>query len=58
MCFSDWFPPGMREQVTPNWHFLHVIRDVVPALRERGVGDEQINQMLQGNPRTFFERSG
>ena len=31
-CFSDWFPPGMEEQVTPNWHFLHVIQDVVPAL--------------------------
>jgi phosphotriesterase-related protein len=56
MCFTDWFPPGVREQVTPNWHFLHVLQDVVPTLRERGVTDEQVDQMLRGNPRDFFER--
>ena len=32
MCFTDWFPPGLREQMAPNWHFLHVVQDVVPAL--------------------------
>ena len=56
MCFTDWFPPGVREQVTPNWHFLHVLQDVVPTLRERCVTDDQIDQMLRGNPRDFFER--
>jgi phosphotriesterase-related protein len=55
-CFSDWFPPGMEAQVTPNWHFLHVIQDVVPALLERGVTQEQVDQMLRVNPREFFER--
>lgn len=55
-CFSDWFPPGMEAQVTPNWHFLHVIRDVVPALLDRGVTQEQVDQMLRENPREFFER--
>ncbi len=57
MCFTDWFPPGLREQVTPNWHFLHVIQDVVPELRRRGVSDVQVEQMLRGNPRAFFERA-
>jgi phosphotriesterase-related protein len=55
-CFSDWFPPGMEAQVTPNWHFLHVVQDVVPALLERGVTQEQVDLMLRGNPRAFFER--
>ena len=55
-CFSDWFPPGMEDQVTPNWHFLHVLQDVVPALLERGVTQEQVDQMLRENPRAFFER--
>jgi phosphotriesterase-related protein len=55
-CFSDWFPPGLNEQVTPNWHFLHVVNDVVPALLERGVTQDQVDQMLRGNPRDFFER--
>ena len=55
-CFSDWFPPGMEAQVSPNWHFLHVIQDVVPALLDRGVTREQVDLMLRENPRTFFER--
>jgi phosphotriesterase-related protein len=55
--FTDWFPPGLREQVSPNWHYLHVVQDVIPALRERGVTEEQVNQMMRENPRTFFERS-
>jgi phosphotriesterase-related protein len=56
-CFTDWFPPGLREQMAPNWHYLHVVNDVLPALRERGVGEEQVELMMRGNPRAFFERS-
>ncbi len=55
-CFTDWFAPGVREQAAPNWHYLHVINDVVPALLERGVTQQQIDQMMRENPRTFFER--
>jgi phosphotriesterase-related protein len=55
-CFTDWFPPGLREQMAPNWHFLHVVQDVVPALLERSVTQEQVDLMLRGNPRAFFER--
>jgi len=54
-CFSDWFPPGLEAQVSPNWHFLHVVQDVVPALLERGVTQEQVDLMLRDNPRRFFE---
>jgi phosphotriesterase-related protein len=57
MCFSDWFAPGVREQVAPNWHHLHVIQDVVPALLERGVAQADVDRMLRDNPRAFFERS-
>jgi phosphotriesterase-related protein len=55
-CFSDWFPPGLEDQISPNWHFLHVLQDVVPALLERGVSQEQVDLMLRENPRSFFER--
>jgi phosphotriesterase-related protein len=54
-AFSDWFPPGLREQVSPNWHYLHVVQDVVPALLDRGVTQAQVDQMLRENPRAFFE---
>ena len=56
-CFTDWFPPELHDQVTPDWHFLHIHNDVLPALRERGVTDEQIDQMLVNTPRDFFERT-
>jgi phosphotriesterase-related protein len=55
MSFTDWFPPGLREQIAPNWHFLHVVQDVVPELLRRGVTQEQVDLMLRANPRRFFE---
>jgi len=53
-CFYDWFPPGTIEVVAPRWHYHHIHDDVLPALRDRGVTDEQINTMLAGNPRRYF----
>jgi phosphotriesterase-related protein len=39
----------------PNWHYLHISRDVLPALRAQGVTEAQIDTMLVDNPRRFFE---
>ena len=54
-CFIDWIPQEAMEQAVPNWHFRHLARDVLPALRERGVSDEQITTMLVDNPRRYLE---
>ena len=56
-CFIDWFPRGLQEEITPKWNYHHIHNDVLPALRERGVSDEQIEAMLVHNPRRFFEAS-
>ena len=53
-CHIDWFPPELPPVMAPNWHFTHLLDDVLPALRERGVTDEQIDAMLVANPRRFF----
>ena len=58
MCFSDWFDADLVAAAAPNWIFTHIMDDVVPALRERGVTDEQLDQMLIENPRRIFERQG
>ncbi len=42
----------------PNWHYLHIHHDVIPALKQRGVTDKQIHTMLVDNPRTIFDRRG
>ena len=41
-------------QAAPNWHYEHIHHDVLPALREQGVSDEQITTMLVENPRRYF----
>ena len=55
-CFNDWLPQEALPVMTPNWHYLHITRDVIPALKSRGVTDEQVKQMMVDNPRRIFER--
>jgi phosphotriesterase-related protein len=39
----------------PRWHYTHISDDILPALRKAGVSEDQIDQMLVGNPRAIFE---
>lgn len=55
-CFNDWLPEAALPTVLPNWHYMHIHNDVIPALKERGVTDGQIETMLVDNPRKIFER--
>ena len=57
-CYIDWFPMELIRNSMPNWHFRHISEDVLPALREAGVTDEQIRAMTTENPRRIFEQSG
>jgi phosphotriesterase-related protein len=57
-CHNDWLDDDVLAQVTPRWNYLHITHDVIPALKERGVTDEQLHQMLVENPRSIFERQG
>ncbi|MGZ4766247.1 MAG: phosphotriesterase family protein [Ilumatobacteraceae bacterium] len=57
-CFMDWLPEELVPVAMPNWHYLHISDDVLPALRERGVTDEQITAMMVDNPRAIFSAQG
>jgi phosphotriesterase-related protein len=57
-CLMDWLPEDMVSVVMPNWHYLHIHNDVIPALKERGVTDDQLTTMLVDNPRKIFESQG
>ncbi|WP_158893640.1 phosphotriesterase family protein [Amycolatopsis anabasis] len=57
-CYIDWLPADRLPVLAPNWHYLHVTRDVLPALRERGVGERDITTMLVDNPRRFLTTAG
>ncbi|MBK1783498.1 phosphotriesterase family protein [Prauserella cavernicola] len=53
-CHSHNFPPGYKEKHLPDWHFRHISDDVLPALRESGVSERDLDVMLVDNPRTIF----
>jgi phosphotriesterase-related protein len=58
-CYIDYFPgaegQAAKEQIAPNWNYTHISKDVLPMLRDRGVTEEQIRQMLVEAPRRYFE---
>jgi phosphotriesterase-related protein len=57
-CYFDALPEELMPVAAPNWHYLHIHNDVIPALKQRGVTDEQLRTMLVDNPRRIFERQG
>jgi phosphotriesterase-related protein len=56
-CYIDWFPQQVIPAFAPAWHYGHLFDDVLPALRERGVTEAQIETMLVANPRRYFSRA-
>jgi len=57
-CYFDALPEATLPVALPNWHYLHIHNDVIPALRQRGVTDEQLSTMLVDNPRRIFSTRG
>ncbi|GAB7066845.1 phosphotriesterase-related protein [Mycobacterium hodleri] len=57
-CYFDALPEATLPVALPNWHYLHIHDDVLPALRQRGVTEEQLTTMLVDNPRTIFSTLG
>jgi phosphotriesterase-related protein len=47
--FSINTPPSYRRRESPSWSHAHISRDIVPALRERGVSDADIDTMMITN---------
>jgi phosphotriesterase-related protein len=56
-CYIDWLEPDTMAFL-PQWHYTHILDDVLPYVRERGVTEEQIETMLVANPRRYFENVG
>jgi phosphotriesterase-related protein len=52
--FFDWITTAESNFGLPDWQFTYIHSGVLPGLRERGVTDDQIDQMLIRNPRDFF----
>jgi phosphotriesterase-related protein len=46
--------PPETARLIENWKPTHVLKNIVPALRKAGVGEEKIRAMLEENPRRYF----
>jgi phosphotriesterase-related protein len=56
--YFDSFTQDFIQQYTPNWNYLHIVDDVIPALLQAGVSQKQVDTMTRGNPRRVFENVG
>jgi len=54
----DYFPPEIAEQLAAtaaaNWSMTFLFEQVIPELKERGVTDEQLDQMMVENPKRWL----
>jgi phosphotriesterase-related protein len=57
-CYFDFFLPELRELRSSRWNLRHIPDDVIPALREEGVGEQQLRELTVDNPRRIFENQG
>jgi phosphotriesterase-related protein len=57
-CYFDALPEATLPVALPNWHYLHIHDDVIPALKRRGVTEEQLTAMLVDNPQRIFSARG
>ncbi|PYN80706.1 MAG: phosphotriesterase-related protein [Candidatus Rokuibacteriota bacterium] len=54
-CWTDMVSEDDKRRIRPLWHYNHISDDILPALRNAGVTEDQIEQMLVRNPRAIFE---
>ena len=55
----DWYPPAIGRQMLDSglarwWSMTLIFEDVIPALRESGMTDEQLQTMMVENPRAWL----
>ena len=48
--FSVNLEPSVRSRIMPNWHHRYISDQVLPEMRERGVSDATIEQIMVANP--------
>jgi phosphotriesterase-related protein len=58
-CSSiDWFPievqAYLKENEVPNWSMTLLFDEIIPELKERGMTDEQLEQMMVENPKRWL----
>jgi phosphotriesterase-related protein len=54
----DWFPlevqDYLKQNEVPKWSMTFLFEEVIPELKERGMTDEQLEQMMLENPKRWL----
>ena len=54
----DWFPlevqAYLKANEVPKWSMTFLFEEVIPELKERGMSDDQLNQMMVENPKRWL----
>jgi phosphotriesterase-related protein len=54
----DWFPLEVQEYLkaneVPKWSMTFLFEEVIPDLKERGMSDEELEQMMVENPKRWL----
>jgi phosphotriesterase-related protein len=54
----DWFPREIQDYLkaneVPDWSMTFLFEEVIPELKERGMTDEQLDQMMVENPQRWL----
>ncbi|MDV2478165.1 phosphotriesterase [Rhodococcus zopfii] len=53
-CFLDFVAVESRDRIGPKWNYRHIPEDVIPALLDAGVTEEDIDTILVANPHRHF----
>lgn len=59
-CFAYWLGrslefPEATKPLLANWTYVHVFKNIIPALKEAGVSEDKINTLMVENPRRLFD---
>ena len=46
--------PDFIQPLIANWTYTHIFKDIIPQLKQAGVTETQVNQMLVENPKRIF----
>jgi phosphotriesterase-related protein len=50
----DWFAREQIDQMAPNWKSSYIMETIVPQLKEAGMTDDQLDEMLVENPKRWL----
>jgi phosphotriesterase-related protein len=55
-CWLGRQTPAIKKMIeaSPNNHYAHISKNILPAMRKMGVSEEKIRTLMVDNPKNYF----